>query len=226
MAKKQTEGWKQHVDHHHAWFVIAGVIIIVGIILYTAFAHASGDRYSFTGRGVITQVNDDKSLDVTVSEVSAKGKDDLRGVNKTFKTVTSSKYYKVVNGKDRRVSVHNLAAGQEIGFKGVAKDDDSFVITWLRINDRSFTVIGTLKDVDRTAKTFTVAVKTSSYKPSTYNNKDVVMNYGGNSVFTSGSESRESDDVVPGDERVKITGTITDFGKWEIAKLYDNYTGK
>lgn len=228
MAKRlqQTEGWRQHVDHHHAWVAIFGVIIIAAVALYAGFSHASGDRYSFTARGVITQVNDDKSLDITVSEVSAKGVDDLKGVNQTFRTVTSSKYYKVVSGKDKRVTVNSLTAGQEVSFKGVAKDDDAYIVTWLRINDRSFSVIGTLKDVNRTNKTYTVAVKTSTYKPSTYNNKDVVMNYGGNTVFTSQGSPREADDVTSGEQRVKVTGKITDFGKWEIERLYDNYTGK
>lgn len=228
MAKKSktTGGWGQHVDHHHAWVAIAGVIVIAAVALYAGFSSAAGDRYSFTARGVITFINDDNSIDVSVTHVSGKGEDDLKGAKRAFKTVSTTKYYKVVSGKDKRVTRSNLAVGQEIGFKGIAKDDGSYVITWLRVHDRTFTVIGKLKDVDRGLKEYKVSVTTSTYRPGTYNGKDVIMNYGGNTKFTSGGVERNADEVKVGDQKVKITGTVTDHGKWEITTLIDNYTGK
>ena len=228
MAKKmeKREGWHEPVEHHHAWVAIVGVIIIAAVVLYAGFSRAAGDRYKFVARGVITFINDDNSLDVSVTHVTGKGEDDLKGAKRTFKTVSTTKYYKVASGKDKRITRRNLAVGQEIGFKGVAKDDGSYVITWLRVHDRSFTVIGKLKDVDRGLKEYKVAVTTSTYRPGTYNGKDVIMNYGGNTKFTSGGVERNADEVKVGDQKVRITGTVTDHGKWEISTLQDNYTGK
>lgn len=222
---KPAHSWNDHVEHHHAWVAIGAAVLVVLAAWYAAFGYAAGDRYSFVARGVITFINDDNSLDVSVTHVTGKGEDDLKGVKKTFKTVSTTKYYKIVSGKDKRITRKNLAAGQEIGFKGVAKDDDSYVITWLRVHDRTFTVVGKLKDVDRGLKEYKVAVTTSTYRPDTYNGKDVVMAYGGNTKFTSGGVERNADEVKVGDQKVRITGKI-DSNRWEIETLADNYTGK
>lgn len=221
----QAHSWHDQVEHHHAWVVIGAAVLVAAVALYAAFSYASGDRYKFVARGVITAI-DNQWIKVSVTHITGKGEDDLKGVNREFKIVTSTKYYKQVSGKDKRVTVKNLAVGQEIGFKGVAKDDDSYVITWLRIHDRKFTVTGKLKDVDRGLKEYKVEVITSTYRPGTYEGKNVIMNYGGNTTFTSGGAERNADEVKPGDQKVKIIGTVSDHGKWEMEKLLDNYTGK
>lgn len=227
-ARKQTGvRWHEPVHHHYAVAAIGGALLLALIVLNSGFSQASGTRYSFVARGIITEIEDDKSLHISVSHITGKGEDDLKGVNRVFRTVSSTKYYKVSAGKDKPVKVTNLAVGQEVGFKGIAKDDDSYVITWLRIHDRAFSVVGTLKDVDRTLKQYTVAVTTSTYRPGTFNGKDVVINYGGNTSFvTNGGASREADEVKAENQRVKITGTVGDHNRWEMTKLIDNYSGK
>lgn len=228
MGKKRRKsgGWNEQVDHHHAWVAIFGALVIAGVSLYAGFTSAAGDRYNFVARGIISKIEDDGALHVSVTHVTGKGEDDLKGVNRLFKTVTTTKYYKNTGGKDKRVTKRNLVVGQEVGFKGVAKEEDSYVITWLRIHDRAFTVVGKLKDVDRGLKEYKVSVTTSTYRPGTYNGKDVIMNYGGNTKFTSGGVERNADEVKVGDQKVRITGTVSDHGKWEISTLQDSYTGK
>jgi len=227
MAKKSKvkDGWGQHVEHHHAWVAIAGVIVIAAVALYAGFTRAADTRYNFVARGIVTRVNDDKSFDISITHITGDGVDDLRGSVQTFKTEPATKFYKNTAGKDKRVTIKNVPVGVEVAIKGVATES-AYVVKWLRIHDRSFTVVGTLKDVDRGLKEYKVAVTTSTYRPGIYNGKDVTMNYGGNTTFTSGGVERNADEVIPGDQKVKVTGVVTDHGKWEITTLVDNYTGK
>jgi hypothetical protein len=228
MPKKKYGALYQPVKHHHAAVALLGAVLLFVVSMYAAMGDAAGsDRYKFTARGVVTEVDvEGKNLKVNVTHISGKGADDLKGINQLF-YASSAKVYKQVSGKDKRVTFRNLAVGQEIGFKGVAKTDDRYFITWARVNDRSFTVVGTLKEVDRNLKTYKVGITSSTYRPDTYKNTDVIMNYGGNTVFVSNAGSElNADDVTAGSQKAKITGTVTDQGVWEIAKIIDGYSGK
>lgn len=225
--KKTGVNWHQPVKHHHAAVALTAAVLVVAVALIGAFTKAADDRYRFVARGVITEIEDDKSLHISISHITGNGVDDLRGVNRLFKTVSTTKYYKVSAGKDKPVKVTNVAVGQEVGFKGIAKDDGSYVVTWLRIHDRAFTIVGKLKGVDRSLKWYKVAVTTSTYRPGTYDGTDVIINYGGNTVFqTNTGVSREADEVKAESQTAKITGTVGDHNRWEMTKLIDGYTGK
>lgn len=224
--KKTASNPLKDIKHHH---VLLGAIAIAGLILLALYglqSKAASDRYVFTARGVVTARDTDlKTLNISVTHLDTeKAKDDLLGVNQVFYTPTG-KFYKNAAGKDQRITFTNIAIGQEVGFKGVSKTDGKFNITWLRVNDRSFTVVGTIKDVNRTNKTYTVEISSTTYRAGSYKGKNVIMNYGNNSVFTSGGNEVNADDVKAGDKKIKVTGTVTDFNKWEISKLVDNYSG-
>lgn len=205
----------------------AGGLLVV-VLIFGAFAtKAANQRYAFVIRGIVTKVDTtNKTINLDVTKATGKAYDDLAGKNTEFK-LTSPTYYKYSNAtaKDTRVTLGSVAVGQEVGVKGVAKDDDTYHITWLRIHDRSFETVGLLKNHNTGAKTVKILVQTSTYKQSSYKDLEVTMNYTGDSVFynTSCKNDVVFDDVRANDQKVKVKGKIIDSSTWEIAKLCDEY---
>lgn len=207
-----------------SWLIGGGIVVLIIIALYAIGASAATDKYKFIIRGIVTDVDaDQKTLTASVTHVTGKAANDLQGKTPLFKA-SSAKIYKTGAGKEVRIKLSGVKVGDEIVMKGVAKSDDTFALTWAHVNSRSFEVVGILKERDSTLKTVKLLVKTSSYKSSTYKDKEVVMKYGGNTVFTSGGQSRESDEITAGDQKVKVSGTIVGTA-WEISKFVDNYSG-
>lgn len=211
---------------HREGIVALALVLIVGTALVTT-VRASGSKYSFTARGIITSVDEaNKTIDVDITKATGKGKDDLEGTNIEI-VVEKAKVVKVISSKDKRVTYHNFAVGQEVGLKGTAKDDDTFHATFARIHDRSFTVVGLLQEHNETTKTLEILVTTSSYKPSTYKKGDTItMSYTDESKFRNTSTEVVFSDVDANNQKVKVQGTIENASSWKVKTLWDNYTGK
>lgn len=195
---------------------------VVAVLSLAALgSSAATDSYKFTARGVVTAVDaDTKIVTVSITHASEKAKNDLIGETKDFRSSTA-KVYKSAGSKKVRVKVSSINDGDEIVMKGAAKSDGSFAVSWAEINDRSFTLNGTLKEHDSTHKTLKIAVTSSTYKSSTYNGKDVVVKYTGNTVFKSGGEVREPDDIVADNQTVKVTGKIVG-SNWDLDTYAEN----
>ncbi len=208
-----------------AW-IIGGIIILIVIaaVLATA-ANAASDKYKFVVRGVVTAVDSDaKTITAAITHATGKAKDDMQGKTILFKASTA-KIYKTGSGKDVRIKLSGVKVGDEVIAKGAAKSDDTFALSWAHVNARSFEVVGIAKEHNTTLKTFKIKVDTTSYKSSTYKGKEVVMKYSDSTTFTSGGQSRESDEIQGGDQKVKVSGKISGTD-WEIEKFIDNYSGK
>lgn len=205
-------------------------IVIIILLIWGTGSRAAGAKYSFTARVVVTSVDQaDKSFEADVIKaIPTKAKDDLEGTNREFK-VGTAKVVKVMNGIDKPVTYKNIQIGQELGIKGIAKDDDTYELSFARIHDRTFTVVGTLDQHDKTNRILKVFVTTSTYKPTTYvSGTRVEMKYfDGNSTFYSKTTQTPVDFSVvnANNQKVKVSGTVTSGNTWEVKTLIDGYTG-
>jgi hypothetical protein len=210
-----------------ASFTSGAVLALALLALTTGHADAKA-VYSFTARGTITDDHEtDKTIKVDITKVEGKqqAKDDLQGENVEFK-VGSAKVLRVVQGKDKAATYKTLAMGQEIGFKGTKNDDDTYTITFARINERNFTVIGTLDALDKTAKTLVVKAINSTYKPTIYKNgAKITMTYNDDSTFYENNSERAIGDINMDAQRVKVVGVIKDSSTWEVVKFYNKHKG-
>jgi hypothetical protein len=105
-------------------------------------------------------------------------------------------------------------------------------VNFIRISDRSFTVVGNLEAWDTNANTLTILVISSTYQPAKYKNKSVKVDmvYGDDYTTLYKMDGKKAVAVSEGDinadaQKVKVTGTITGTNTWKVTKLWDNYKG-
>lgn len=208
------------------WTVGGGAFLLAGLLFVGAVTiDAATDRYKFVARGTVTAVDGTlKTVTVSVTHITGKGESDLKGKTIVFKGA-SAKIYKTADGKEKRIKLTNIAVGDELTMKGVAKSDDTYVLTWVRVNARSFELIGTLKSHDTALKRLTIAAKTSSYKPTTYKGKDVVVKYSDSTKFIANGKEVNADEIAKGDHKVKVSGKIVG-NEWEADRFIDNFIEK
>ncbi len=228
---------QKHTPFKYEFLVGSSAVALVLLLgLLAVGTNAASVRYKFTARGTVTHVdlvNDSFKIDVskatsTSKSANEKAFDDLEGKNKEFKIGSGAKFYKVVNGKDKRVTEANLAVGQEVGLKGEALDNDTYEITFGRIHDRAFTVVGLIKEHNKTARTIKVLFTTSTYKPATYKKgTEITMDYPEDATFYAKTTATPVvfSDVDADDQKIKVTGTIENSSTWKIKTLINNYKG-
>lgn len=212
--------------------VLGGVALLLlgllGATLYSQRTQAAGVKYNFTARVIITSVDEvNKSFKADVIKaVPKKATEQMEGTNREFKTGTA-KVYKRVGSKDVRGTYHNFEIGQEVGVKGAAKDDDTFELTFARIHERLFTVVGLLQTFSTSAHTAKISVITSSYKPSSYvKGTEINMTYNDDTIFKNNTTAVSDTDVKANAQKVQVKGVITGSSTWEIRTFTDGYKGK
>ena len=208
-------------------------VAMVAVVAIPSTANAATSVYSFVARGVITDFdNNEGTASIDITKVDGKGKQDLEGNNTEFIVKNASTVYKRSAGKDKRVTYHNLAIGQEVGVKGVKKDNDTYELTFIRIEDRSFIAVGNLESYNANTHTMTILMVSSTYRPTWYNksrNVKVNMVFGDDySTFYNhnGKVAISFDDVNADAQKVRLVGYITDTNTWKVTKLWDKYKGK
>jgi hypothetical protein len=212
-------------------FIVGGALVaVLGLTVWaTAAQAASSNKFSFVARGIITDVDEsNKTFKMDVTKVDGKrAKEDLEGKNVEFTVGSPVKVVKVAGGKDKAGTYHNFAIGQEVGVKGLAKQDDTYVISFARIEDRSFTVIGLLKEINHDNKTMKVLLHSSSYKPTWYKKgTEIIMVYTDDSVFRDKNGNIVFGDVSADDQRVQVKGKLVGTNTWQVNNLWNNYKGK
>lgn len=214
--------------------LVAAVALLGAVGAVAPAAHASTNVYAFTAKGTISDFDEGgKTIKVDVTKVDQKrASADLNGNNTQFVIASNAKVVKNTNGKDKAVTYHNLAIGQEVAFKGFKKDDDTYVINFIRISDRSFTMVGNLESFDRDANTLKLLVVSSTYQPAKYVKKNVEINmvYGDDYTTLYTMSGKKAVAVSEGDinadaQKVKVTGYIDGTDTWKVTKLWNNYKG-
>lgn len=203
-------------------------VLTVAVVAGATVADAAGERYKFTARGTITAIDKtNKTIKVDVNKATpVKAAADMEGENKEFK-VGDAKFYSYSNTtkKDKRVTLGALQIGQEIGFKGSAKDDDTFDTSFIRIHDRSFTVVGVLEAHDQAARTMKILVTSSSFKPLVYKHGTTLnLSYPESATFYEKNVKTPVafDAVDANAQKVQVKGSITGSSTWEVKTLIDH----
>lgn len=203
--------------------------LAVATVALATPAQAAGTKYTFIAKVVVTHVDQAaKTFKADVKKVEGRGKDDMGTRNIEFTIDSKAKILKVSNGVDKAVTYKNIAIGQELGIKGYAKsdDNDTFVVTFVRIHERSFTLFGLLQSINKTAKTMKISVLTSSYKPQVYKQGDeITVNYNDDSTFYENNAERAVSDINADSQRMKLMGRITDTNTWLATRIWNKHKG-
>ncbi|MEK7500310.1 MAG: hypothetical protein AAB649_06970 [Patescibacteria group bacterium] len=211
---------------------VAAIALVASAALPSP-ADASSNVYSFTARGVVTDFdNTAGTAKIDISKVADKGRLDLVDNNTEFIVKNATTVYKVVAGKDKRVTYHNLAVGQEVGIKGVKKDDDTYTVSFIRIEDRSFVAVGNLEAFNDSAHTMRILMVSSTYKPTQFTkSKNVKVNMVFGDDYTTfynhnGKVAISADSINADAQKVRLVGQITDKNTWKVLKMWNLYKGK
>lgn len=198
-----------------------GTAVIVGVLAMAGFGSQAASN-TFTVRGIVTKINTDTSkVYVSANYVVGNLKEELAGVNTEY-SLNGAALYKWQNNKKNRVTITKSAQeGDEVVMYGTKKGD-SYTARWMVVNDRAFTVIGKVKEHNKTLKQFQVAVTSSTYKNSVYAGKDIIVRYGSSATFTSDGNTVEADDIPAGNQRARFTGSIS-HSNWIVTKVENNY---
>ncbi len=201
---------------------VIGLAIAAGIATVGTQSLGATDVYKFLVRGIVTEVTSSaNSVTMYSTHTSGLSKTDLAGVVQDF-NVKTTKFYKWTSGKKVRVTIGSVKVGDEVVMRGVKKSNGQFNVVKLTVNDRSFSIVGRLKDIDTTNRRLTILVGTSTYKQSTYVDKEVVMTYDDNTEFMSLGSIINLDELNADNQKVKVIGAIVNDGQWEVTNLWDN----
>ncbi len=211
--------------------ITSAAALSVAISLFGMNAYAA-ETYTFTARGIVTGLDHgNQNVTIAVTHVATassptQAKEDLAGNPIVYK-LAGAKFYKWENGK-KVVKTFTKAlpsgsAGAEVVIKGAAKGSGNFNVSWLVVNDSSFTVVGKLKAIDLPTKTIKVLVGTSTYKQSAFVNKEVVMQYSNSTKFKAQGKDVDADEIPSSGQKVRVTGSLKD-ANWKVTNFFDNVT--
>ncbi len=200
-------------------------VALAAVAAFSSVAQASSDKYNFTARGIVMKVDKTaKTVTVSITHTSGAATEDLAGVSQEL-NVNGATFYKYdAKGKKVRTTLGNVPVGNEVVIKGAKRGEDRFNVSELTVNPNAFSIVGNVQGQDTDAKTMTVNVTSSTYKESALKGKDVVFYYGTNTVFRNAQMHEiNSDELDANQERVKMTGTVTNGSKFEVLTVVDGY---
>jgi hypothetical protein len=202
---------------------VGAVTLVAGLIVWGQQSQASSDQYTFLVRGIVTEANHSaNTVRMYATHTSAEAKADLSGTEVDY-NVSDAVFYKWSNGVKTRVTwTKSAQIGDEIVMRGAAKGDGRYNVSWLVVNDRSFEVTGKLIDYDQSNMKVTVSVTSSTFKPTMYNGKDLVIYYRDNTKFYARSGAEMEQDALSADtQKVKLVGSMEKH-IFKASKLYND----
>lgn len=199
-----------------------GMLAVVALLAVVAVGANATDEYAFLVRGIVTENNTTtKTVRVYVTHTSPAAQNDLAGNVQDF-SVSTATFYKWVSGVKKTVNQSAATVGSEVVLKGVKKTSGQFNVTALTVNDRSFEIVGKIREHDTALRRVKILVGTSTYKQAFYVNKEVAMQYDDNTVFMSLGKVINSDEVTADNQTVKVRGVVSN-GAWELSRFWDDY---
>lgn len=200
---------------------IAGVVALalaVGLISSKTQAATP-----FVVRGIADVKLTKSAIYVTSTYASTNLRDDVLQKNIGYSLSSSTKYYKYVNRKKVRTSHSAVRLGHEVVLKGNVVSG-SYKVTELTINDRSFSITGTVNDVNKDAKTIKVTVKTSTYKQPNIKDKNITMTYNSKTVCMQGGKEIGCSEIDGNGQKIKVEGGVVGVNdSYELTKVWNKY---
>lgn len=166
----------------------------------------------FTVRGIVDVKATTRSINVTASYATDDIKDEVFEKNITYTLKNEhgvpAKVYQWKGKKLLPSSANALRLGQEVVIKG-KKSGTTFFVDWVKINDRSFTIKGEVREINKTNETITILVDTSTYKQGGIHNTDVVMKYNSKTVCKYKTSEIGCSEIESNNQKIKVTGGVT-----------------
>lgn len=193
---------------------IAGVGALALAFSIPAFAATS-----FVVTGIVDEQLTKSVVNITATKSSESVRDEVMGENLPYSVSKTTKYYKYVNKKLVKTSLSAVRMGQEVVVKGT-KSGDTFKVSSLTINDRTFLITGTVSDVDKDNHRIKVSVKTSTYKSPNYKNTDVTMTYSSRTVCKESGKEIGCSEIDSDGQKITVEGGVTGIeNKFELTKV-------
>jgi hypothetical protein len=107
-----------------------------------------------------------------------------------------------------KTSLSAVRFGQEVVVKGV-KSGDTYKVSELTINDRSFLITGTVSDVNKDNKEIKVSVKTSTYKNNNLKGTDITTVYDSKTICKEDGKEIGCSEIDSDSQKITVEGGVT-----------------
>lgn len=204
-------------------FLSLGIASVAALAFSLAAPAFADTNYPFVLRGTTDVKPATKQLVyVTVTAGSTKALDEVKNQNIGY-SIGTAKVYGYVNGVKKLESWKQIKLGSEVVMKG-KKIGDTFKVTELTINDRSFEIIGKVTDINTDKKTISVNVMQSTYREKGLKSNEVTMQYTPSTVCKRLGSTVDCSTVDVRHQVVKAVGAVTGENQvYTLSNFWDSY---
>lgn len=214
---RKSAGWG-------AGLFLVAALLSASVLAFTDRVEASSDKYKFTVRGIVREVTPAaKTIRVYVTYASSAAKDELLGNTQDF-NVNSAKFYKWSGDKKSRTTLSKVAqVGDEVVLYGQKKGEDQFSAATVTTNDRTFEVVGLLREYNSSDGTLRMEASFSTYKNSQFKGKDIWIGLLSNTkVYASSGAEMNTDELKANDQKIKVKG-VMEGSNWKVNTIWNEY---
>ncbi|MCE9643477.1 MAG: hypothetical protein K8Q97_04175 [Candidatus Andersenbacteria bacterium] len=201
---------------------IGGALSIIALVAaFVSTTHASS---SFVVKGIVDVTAPTKDA-VYVTGTYASNQDTIDyGLDKNIAyKISKAKIQKYVNGKLVTTNYKAIKFGQEVVMFGTGSDK-SYTVTRLVINDRVFSMTGTVASTDHDNDKFKVLVKTSSYKQSVLKNTYVTITYNSSTKCLQSGKEIGCSDIANDGQKIRVDGSLSGTdNQYNAIKVWNKY---
>lgn len=198
--------------------------VMSAMLLVVALASPAHASPSFTVKGIVDVIAPTKDA-VYVTGTYASNQDTIDETldkNIAYK-ISKATVQKYVNKKLVTTNWKSLKFGQEVVLFGTG-EGGSYTVTRVVINDRTFSLTGTVASTDHDNDKFQVLVKTSSYKQSSYKNTYVTIHYSSTTKCLQSGKEIGCSDISNDGQKIRVDGGLTGVNnQYDATKVWNKY---
>ena len=183
--------------------------VMSAMLLVVALASPAHADSTFTVRGIVDVTAPTKdAVYVTGTYASNQDTTDYSlDKNIAFK-ISKATVQKYVNKKLVTTNYKALKFGQEVVLFGKG-GSGTYTVSRVVINDRTFSITGTVADTDHDNNQFKVFVKTSSYKQSSLKNTYLTITYNSSTKCLQSGKEIGCSDIANDGQKIRIDGSLS-----------------
>lgn len=198
--------------------------IIAGVFSMAFVTTNASSRYTFTGRGIVSNNNlNEKTIRVSFKQISKQAESLVSNGEPVTINVNQAKFYKVnAAGKLLSLNQNSVDEGVEVIVSGSVRPDNSFSASKVTINVRKFKMHGKLIAMNKDQTKMTIEVSASNYRPTKFVGATVDISYNPRLIVTNNNgETKKVDKLDALNQRVIVDGTVTGDDNLEAIKIND-----
>jgi len=198
--------------------------IIVGVFSMAFVTANASNRYTFTGRGIVSENNlNEKTIRVSLKQISKQAEGLVSGGEPVTIKVHQAKISKInAAGKLLTTPQNGIDVGVEVIISGAVKADNSFSASKVTINPRKFKMHGKLIAMNKEQLKMTIEVSASDYRPTKFIGTVTNISYTPRLIVTNNNGgTKKIEKLEPVNQRVTIDGSVTGDDQLEAIKIND-----